>query len=171
LFLATDSNPDVLQRTAARAARKPARGGVQNLICIAEPVEVLADELFGIADRLTVILPWGSLLRGVALPDLAILQHLRRLCCPNAEVEIVFSYDEKRDAGERGPLGRILLSEHHVHGLLPSYGDAGLCITSAERITLDQLAEYETTWAKRLAFGRVREIWRLRGRAIGEAHQ
>jgi hypothetical protein len=126
-------------------------------------MEVLADELTGIADSLTVILPWGSLLRGVALPDLAILQELHRLCAPNAGVEIVFSYDEKRDPGERGPLGRIILNEDHIQGLLPLYLGAGIRITCAERITLDELREYDTTWSKRLAYGRPREIWRLCG--------
>ena len=155
----------MLLETAARAARKPARGGVHNLICIAEPVDVLAGELAGIGDRLTVILPWGSLLRGVSLPDPAMLQQLRRLCAAGATFEIVFSYDEKRDAGERGPLGRIVLSHDHVQSLQPLYEDAGIPISSLERITPGELGEYETTWAKRLSFGLPREIWRLCGSA------
>jgi len=58
LFIATDANPDALLDTAWKAARKPSRGGIPNLICVSEPLEVLAKELSNVADRLTVILPW-----------------------------------------------------------------------------------------------------------------
>lgn len=163
MFLATDANPDGLLETASRAARKPSRGGVPNLICIAEPFEQLAGELAGAADRVTVILPWGSLLRALVLPEITSLPYLRRLCAPNASLEIVFSYDQKRDARERGPLGGFSLQERHVRDVLrQSYESAGFHVISAERISQHELRLYETTWAKRLAFGRPREIWRLR---------
>jgi hypothetical protein len=149
--------------TASRAGRKPSRGGVPNLLCIAEPVHVLADDLAGIANRVTAILPWGSLLRALVLPEIASLAHLRRLCAPNASVEVVFSYDQSRDAGERGPLGVAGVQESHVRGFLEElYQSAGFRVASAERISQVELSRYETTWAKRLAFGRPREIWRLR---------
>jgi len=131
--------------TAARAARKPARGGVRNLLCIAEPTETLADELGAIANRVSIILPWSALLRAVGLPEISFLSALRRLCASNATVEIVFSYDEPRDA------------------VLPdAYENAGFRVTSIETIPQSDLRCYETTWAARLAFGRPREVWRLR---------
>jgi 16S rRNA (adenine(1408)-N(1))-methyltransferase len=163
MFLATDANPDALLQTASRAARKPPRGGVPNLICIAEPLDVIADDLAGAADRVTVILPWGSLLRALVLPEIASLTHLRRLCALNASVEIVFSYDNKRDASARGPLGAFSVQEPHVRHVLPElYERAGFRVTSVEGISEHELGMYETTWAKRLAFGQRREIWRLR---------
>jgi len=166
MFLATDANPDALLQTASRAGRKPARGGAPNLICIAEPVDVLAVELAGVADRVTVLLPWGSLLRGLVLPETAMLAHLRRLCALNAIVEIIFSYDQERDASERGPLGTFSVQEQHVRSVLPQlYESAGLRVTSLEGITQHELGMYETTWAKRLAFGRSRQIWRLQATA------
>jgi hypothetical protein len=33
---------------------------------------------------------------------------------------------------------------------------------TVERIAPKELAAYQTTWAKRLAFGRPRKVWRLR---------
>src|SRR5215470_5134087 len=98
LFIASDANPDALSEIAWRAGRKPARGGVPNLICIAEPLETLATELGAVADRVTIILPWGSLLRAVAAPELLSLRYIASLCILEASVEIVLSYDEQRDA-------------------------------------------------------------------------
>src|SRR5260370_14965427 len=68
LFIASDANPSLLLETAWKAGRKPARGGISNLICIAEPLDVLAAELGAVADRVTRILPWAILLRAVAAP-------------------------------------------------------------------------------------------------------
>ena len=100
LFIASDANADGLLETAWKAARKPARGGILNLICIAEPLEVLATELESIAERLTVILPWGSLLRAVAAPEATSLLQIASLCSSKANIEIVFSFDPHRDAAE-----------------------------------------------------------------------
>jgi len=136
---------------------------VRSLLCIAEPAETLADELGAIANRVTVILPWGSLLRAVALPDISFLCDLRRLCASDATVEIVFSYDERSDAGQQYRLGFASLQESHVRTVLAeTYERAGFRVTSIEAISQPDLRLYQTTWATRLAFGRPREIWRLR---------
>jgi hypothetical protein len=44
------------------------------------------------------------------------------------------------------------------------YQQAALQILAADRFPQKELAAYQTTWAKRIAFGRPREIWRLRAR-------
>jgi 16S rRNA (adenine(1408)-N(1))-methyltransferase len=162
LFIASDANASALTGIAWKTGRKPARGGIENLICIAEPLDVLAAELACVADCITVILPWGSLLRAVAVPEIDALRQIAHLCLPHATVEIVFSYDEQRDARQGAPLGTTALEEKHVHATLPRlYEQAGLRMTSANRISQKELAQYQTTWAKRLAFGRPREVWRL----------
>jgi 16S rRNA (adenine(1408)-N(1))-methyltransferase len=162
LFIASDANPDALSEIAWRAGRKPARGGVPNLICIAEPLDTLATELAAVADRITIILPWGSLLRAVAAPELVSLRHIASLCRLDANVEIVLSYDEQRDArqGILSPAGAI--DERHIATLPSLYREAGFQIMSTDRISQRELADYQTTWAKRLAFGRPRKVWRLR---------
>ena len=146
MFIATDLNPDAMQDTATRAARKASRGGVRNLLCIAEAAETLAGDLGGIANRISVILPWGALLRSIAFPETSYLASLRRLCASAANVEIVFSFDERRDAGQQFRLGLASLQEPHVRGvLLESYKRAGFCLTSIETISPSELRSYETT--------------------------
>jgi len=162
LFIASDANPDALIETAWRAGRKLARGGVSNLICIAEPLNVLAAELGDVADRVTVILPWGNLLRAVVEPEIESLRDIAYLCVPGAAVEIVFSYDQQQDARKGSSLTSGSLTEEHLATTLPkAYEQAGLRIGEVKKVSQQELAAYETTWAKRLAFGRAREVWRL----------
>ena len=163
LFIASDANADGLLETAWKAARKPARGGILNLICIAEPLEVLATELESIAERLTVILPWGSLLRAVAAPEATSLLQIASLCSSKANIEIVFSFDPHRDAAEGARLGIAHLDGRYITSRLPEvYRRAGLQVEHVQAMPFRELAEYETSWAKRLATGRERNVWRIR---------
>jgi hypothetical protein len=120
------------------------------------------------ADRITVILPWGSLLRAVAVPEIDSLRHIAQLCLPDATIEIVFSYDQG-DAQAKAPLGAGSLDEqqHIATTLPPLYEQAALRIVAVEEITQATLAKYGTTWAKRLTFGRPRKVWRVRARYAG----
>ena len=133
-------------------------------MCIAEPLSVLAAELGPVADRVSVILPWGDLLRVVATADVGSLCDLARLCLPAANLEIVFSYDRNRDAKDNVLFDVGTLDEQYVATLTSLYEQAGLRVVATEKIAQAHLAAYETTWAKRLAFGRPREVWRIRAR-------
>lgn len=160
--MAVDSNQELLTRIAWQSKRKPSRGGAPNLLCLAEAAEGLSRELPGIADRVSVILPWGRLLRSVAQPDLADLRNIAALCQAEATMEIVFSYDPDIDAQEGGPLRRLVVDEAHVIRELPRvYRLAGLAVTEVKRLPLADLRNYSTTWARRLSFGREREVWRV----------
>lgn len=102
-----------------------------------------------------MLLPWGSLLRAVALGEGDGLRRLRALCAPRAELEIVVGDGE---AGIESP-----------DGLLERYREAGFDV-SAERARAAEVADLGTTWAKRLARSdRGRSFWRLSGVAQGAA--
>jgi|SRR5215469_13763525 len=167
LFIASDTNPAGLTEIAWKAGRKASRGGVPNLVCIAEPLDALAAELAPVADRITVILPWGSLLRAVGAPELLSLRNIAHLCLPDASLDIVLSYDAQRDAHQAIPLTAGAFDEEHIATLPRLYQQAGLRIVAADRFSQTELAGYHTTWATRLAFGRPRKIWRLRARCAG----
>ena len=164
LFVASDSNAAALTEIAWRAGRKPKRGGVPNLICIAEPLDALATELAAVADRITIVLPWGSLLRAVAAPEVVSLRNIARLCLAGANLDIVFSYDAQRDARQGIPLTAGALDEEHIATLPHLYEQAALHILGAVPFPQKELAAYQTTWVKRIAFGQPRNIWRLRAR-------
>jgi 16S rRNA (adenine(1408)-N(1))-methyltransferase len=163
LFIAVDTNPESLSRIARQAGRKPSRGGVSNLLCIAEAAEALGQQLPGVADQVSVILPWGRLLRTVAEPNLEDLRNIVALGQTGATFEVLFSYDPCIDGQGRGPLGTGGLDEKHVKDKLPAaYELVGLAVKEVKRVSLNELKTYATTWAKRLAHGRAREVWRIK---------
>jgi hypothetical protein len=64
------------------------------------------------------------------------------------------------------------LDEEHMRTTLPRlYEQAGILFVAAEKISQRELADWQTTWAKRLAFGRARNVWRLRARYAGLADE
>jgi 16S rRNA (adenine(1408)-N(1))-methyltransferase len=92
--------------------------------------------LEGLADRVSVLLPWGSLLRAVAGADPEGLHRLRGLCAPGATVEVVVSEADLDGAS--------------LEALAQLYAEAGLAM-AARPAGAGEVAALGTTWAKRLA--------------------
>ena len=149
LVVGVDANADNLRPASRRAAAAPARGGLPNLRFGRLALEEAPGALAGLAGRLTVLLPWGSLLAAVASGDREGLGRLRALCAPGAEVEIV-------------------VGEGDLDGLPPDalqarYAAAGLAVSVAPA-TAAAVEALGTTWAKRLARSDpARRFWRLGG--------
>jgi 16S rRNA (adenine(1408)-N(1))-methyltransferase len=161
LHVGIDSNADALRDSSRKAERKLTRGGAPNAMFVRAAVEALPDELAGLATRLTVLLPWGSLLSAVATPQPTMLQGLRALCVPGASLAVVMGYDADSDSiTTLAPLSRERLEA----AVLPAYRSAGFDAEAAPA-TIAEVRALGTTWASRLAFGRPRPFWRLSGRA------
>ena len=131
-----DVNADNLRHASRRAAGLRARGGLPNLVYGRLALEEAPGTLEGLADRLTVLLPWGSLLGAVAGAEPDGLARLRGLCAPGAAIEVVVS---EGDLGGRSP-----------EDLRAGYATAGLEVGIREAGTAE-VAALGTTWAKRLA--------------------
>jgi hypothetical protein len=144
-------------------SQSAARAGVDNLVYVRAAVEELPAELAGVADRVTIVLPWGSLLAAVARPDVAILDRIRRICAPGATVTVLLSVDTLRDAAEARRLGLPVLDDAHVDGpLRAGYADAGFALSSVQAMDTEQLlAGWPSTWARRLRHGRPRTMLRI----------
>ena len=160
-MLAADANADGLREISRKAALKPAKGGVPNLLCARYSLEDTANgELEQFADSLSVILPWGSLLTSVAMPEEGRgLSLLRSLLKPNARVEILFGYSEKTDPG----LSLPSLTSARMRELESLYAGQGLRVKAAP-VSLDQLKQVPSDWAKKLAWsGKERPFVSLSG--------
>lgn len=147
-YIGIDPNVRPLEKISEKIHRKPAKGGVPNVLFIQAAVEDLPSELDGVADELHVHFPWGSLLRAVATGDVAVLRNLRRICALGALLEVVIGLDPVRDRSEMDRLGVTPLSLETVN---PNYTAAGFEIF--ERGVLNE--PVNTSWAKRLEGRRV----------------
>ena len=158
-FIALDSNAENLEAASSRAARKPQRGGAPNALFVHAAAEALPAELDGVASALRVILPWGSLLATVALPDMGVLAGLARICRAGARLHVVFGYDASVEAeAARLPA----LTDEQLLTLPASYAGAGFGV-AVRSISHRDLAGLGTTWSGRLAHGRARRFCEVRG--------
>jgi hypothetical protein len=163
LFVGIDADVAGLRERSGRAARER----LPNVIYVRASVEVLPPELTGVAERVTVVLPWGSLLGAVTRPGAPALAGIRALCQPEATVSVVVSV-AGRDRREAERLGVPPLDGRHLEDLAAGYAAAGFTVTSVRRLDLDQLAAWPSTWARRLAYGQPRRVFQLDARASGE---
>ncbi len=165
-FIGVDANRDGLIDVSRRAAAKPARGGVDNTLFVHANLEQLPHALDGLASSLSVLLPWGSLLRAVALPEVEVLHRLRRLCRATAKVKVVIGFDAAHDQRTFEALGIPPLTLEHLAGPgVEGFARAGFEI-KARIAQTEEIAAWPTTWAKKLIFGgTARRFFVLEGRA------
>lgn len=167
LVIGVDANADALRATSRRFAAKPSRGGLANALLGRLPLADAPGELAGLADALTVLLPWGSLLAAVARPEPSALRALRALCKEHAEIRVVLGYGPATEGAMIRDLGLPALDAPGVLAELECvYRSAGFAV-HARAARVDEIRALPTTWAKRLTFsGHERRYVELRGRAL-----
>jgi 16S rRNA (adenine(1408)-N(1))-methyltransferase len=151
LVVGVDAAPDAMRRAAARAAAKPAKGGLPNAVFVWSAVESLPAELAGI-DELHSLMPWGSLLRALARPEPDALRALAARCVGGAAFLVTLNLHAWRppvpevgDAPEPGPDDARLQA---------AYTGAGWEIERSWHPDAAELAELGTSWTKRLGSSR-----------------
>ena len=158
-FIGIDANAKPLEKISMKATRKPAKGGLPNVLFVQSPVENLPEELNGAADEIHVHFPWGSLLRAVLTGDAEILQSLRRISAPDCLLEIVIGIDEERDKTEIERLDLPKISPAYLeNALIPKYEAAGFEILKSGVLAAPEWSKMETSWARRLQGGSDRRV-------------
>ena len=140
----------------AEASRRADRRGPSNALFLAAGVETLpASPLTGSADLVTVMFPWGSLLRGVLGLDERALCGVASVARPAARIEVLTSV-----IPSDGIPGIERLDASWRPRIEAAWSAAGLGLTS-----MCAAAPADTTaassWARRL--GAERAVWRLEG--------
>ena len=139
------------------------RGGVPNVAFVVASAEALPGELAGTVERLTVNLPWGSLLRGaLALADAEpAARGIAGLLAADGEARMLLAPAARdRLAGDVDVAARLAGS------LADDWRALGLELVEARPATAGDLAATRTTWGKRLGLadgapGTDREAWVL----------
>ena len=158
-YIGIDPNTRPLDKISEKIHRKPAKGGVPNVLFIQAAVEDLPAELDGVADEIHVHFPWGSLLQAVATGDVDVLRNLRRICASGALFEVVIGLDPQRDQSEIERLGISPLTLEFIDNVLvPNYAAAGFQIVERGIIAADEWPRLNTSWAKRLQGNERRSI-------------
>jgi 16S rRNA (adenine(1408)-N(1))-methyltransferase len=150
--IAMDPVREAMREFSARAQRKPARGGLPNLLYVMASIEQPPTELEGRANLIFVNLPWGSLMRGIIEADDIVLGNLSRLAADGAQVRIILNTRVFDDPVPLDVLGLPEVTAEYAQTVLtPAYQEHGLQLTGARFLTPEELLELGTTWAKRLS--------------------
>lgn len=152
LIVGLDAGPDAMRKTAARAAAKPARGGVPNAVFVWAAVENLPAELTDVTE-VHCLMPWGSLLRAFVEPNEQVLRGVAERCRSGADFLLTLNLHawrppvaEVSDTAEPTP--------DSVAELAATYAAAGWRIDSADYLDAAGIAELGTSWTKRLGSSR-----------------
>lgn len=158
-FVGIDANTKPLEKPSMKATRKPARGGLPNVLFVQASVEDLPDELNGIADEIHIHFPWGSLLRAVAIGDPAVLGSLHRIAAAGCFLELIIGIDPERDRSEIERLGLPVLTDNYLKEfLVPRYKSVGFNPVESGVLEREQWSRLETSWAKRLGVNDDRRV-------------
>ncbi len=156
-FIGLDADRSNLVVYSAKTAKKPQRGGVSNLLYVIANAENLPAELCGTADTVWIVLPWGSLLQGIAQGQANLLSNIVKISAPGAELKAIITYEIEYEAAEIEKLGLPELSLAYVDKVLaPRFWQQGLSLMERKFLTNQELKAVTSTWAKRLGYGKVR---------------
>jgi 16S rRNA (adenine(1408)-N(1))-methyltransferase len=158
-YIGIDANAKPLEKISMKATRKPAKGGLPNVLFVQAAIENLPEELNAAADEIHIHFPWGSLLRGVVSGDENVLNSLRRICAPECLLEIVVGIDEERDKSEIERLELPQLSSDYLENvLIPKYETAGFEILEKGVLNSSDWSKLETSWARKLQGNESRKV-------------
>jgi SAM-dependent methyltransferase len=138
LVIGVDAEASAMAAASRSAAADPRKGGLPNALFFVESAELLPGPLAGRADLVTVVLPWGSLLRGIIAADLQIVNGLSEMLRPDGEL-------------------LLFLSEH---ASLP-----GLQTLEVRAAVQSDVQTLSSGWAKRLGIPGSRPAWIIRLKA------
>lgn len=163
-YIGLDAVANNMMESAVKANRKPAKGGLSNVLYVVDNALSISEELTSSADNIYINLPWGSLRDGVVKGEDKLLQGIRKIGKAKANLDIFVTYSSLYEAKEISLRQLPLLSLEYINTELRyQYSRYGIEIKKIKICNNDSLKELDTSWAKKLAFGREREIYHLKG--------
>ncbi|GAA2994403.1 16S rRNA (adenine(1408)-N(1))-methyltransferase KamB [Actinokineospora diospyrosa] len=163
LVIGLDAAKDNMRKAATKAAASPKKGGLPNLLYLWAAAEQLPAGLSDITE-LHVLMPWGSLLRGVLGSDPSMLKGLAAVCAPNAKFLITLNLHAWRPAVPEVGDHPEPTPESAEKDLGPALEAAGWHLDTAAYLDADEIAALATSWTRRLNSSRDQlEVLALRG--------
>lgn len=111
------------------------------------------------------LFPWGTLLEYVIKPNRDILSNVADLAKKEAHFEFVTTYSDSYEEAEIKKRGLPLLSKAYF--LSEQYkaelSNSGFRIDDVKELDNEYVKQFNSLWAKRLAFGRKRSFFRVSG--------
>lgn len=143
-------------------SKKSVKERLKNTLYVTASIELLSKELFGIATKVIINFPWGSLLGGIAKADEKTIFNLAGMLREKGELEITFGYSEKAEPTETERLGLENIDLKTLeNNVIKMFENMGFKLEFIETLEKDEIFEIESSWAKKLKFGQERDIFRI----------
>lgn len=153
---------DPSQKQLAVYSKKAVKNKLKNSLFVIGSIEIYPEVLFGSANKMLIILPWGTLLQSIVNLDESALINIDKTLDSNGTLEIIFGYSQDAEPTEVKRLGLDKLDINYINStIIPKFIELGYKIDSVEELTKEQLDKFETTWSKKLRFGQDRPIFHL----------
>jgi 16S rRNA (adenine(1408)-N(1))-methyltransferase len=148
LVIGMDAVASSMAEASRRAARAAAKGGLRNALFVVASAEAPPSELRAIADRVTVLFPWGSLLRGCLGVDAAVAAGIAGLLAAGGDLDLLLA-PAARDGLAGVPAEPVDIGT----AAAAAFGPHGLSLVEARVATDAEIRASRSTWARRLLPG------------------
>jgi 16S rRNA (adenine(1408)-N(1))-methyltransferase len=138
--------------------RKINRKKLNNSILIVSSIENFNPQLSDYFDEISIILPWGSLLKYVVTTDQKFFEKIITWLKPLGNIKIIFGFNEDFEEKETKRLGLPELNTEEIQYISQKYKNLkNVKLVDFRETTPKDLKNFETTWAKKLTFGAERK--------------
>jgi len=145
LVLGLDANAAAMSAASRRAARPARNGGLGNARFVLAAAEAPPSELKGLAERVTILFPWGSLLRGCVGRDAAVAAGVAGLVAAGGTLELLLA-PAQRDGLESVPIDAEALAS----AVARAFDTDGLALVESRPAAEDEIQATRSSWARRL---------------------
>lgn len=151
-----------LTEASEKIYKKPEKGGLPNALYVLANVIDIPHELDNIANQIFINFPWGSLLEGLIKGDSAVWKNIRRIAKKGAQVDVLLGYEDKYEGGKIKIPGLPELNELYFRSEFAAKLEKyDFKLLKLETFSSEQLKNYPSSWAKRLAYGKERNFYHL----------
>lgn len=142
-------------------SKKSNRRRLKNALYVIGSLENLPDELYSTVDKIFINLPWGTLLEKIVKSNETYIRELSTILKKDGEIEIIFGYLPELEPSETERLSLPLIeNESDVLKTFSTFKKT-FEVIEMKRLLKEDLDKIETTWAKKLKFGKDRFIYKI----------
>lgn len=162
-------NPDILflgiEPTASNLyeySKKANKNKLPNLIYIITSIENIDNDLNGMADKVYVNFPWGTLLEAIVKDMPELLSKIAQLGKKGALYNFTFAYSTIHEPNEIEKRNLPILNDDYLKSsLYDIYIKVGLIIESCVNLAPEDINKFGTLWAKKLFLGKSRDVYNI----------
>jgi 16S rRNA (adenine(1408)-N(1))-methyltransferase len=159
LFIGIDPSQTQLKEYSKKALKKK----LINVLFVVGSLEIMPEGLNNIADMVYIILPWGTLLKNVVIPNAKTVATLRNLLKPKGTLEIILGYTQENEPTETERLQLPEINKNLVFAqIIPTFETSAFMLEEYRDLNKESLSEFKTTWSKKLSFGKERPLIYIR---------